>query len=82
MKRFILVLLALAILGTTSNASWFNKGEQKEKERREYAEQQLAQAQHKNDGLGIVVVVLSVGVVISLAVGAAIGSKTRKDAKA
>ena len=81
MKRIILTLLAIVTLTFESQASWFNKGEQKEKERREHAEQQVAQAQHRNDGLGVVVLVLAVGVVTALIIGAAVGSATRRAAK-
>jgi nitric oxide reductase large subunit len=80
-KHSILIFFVVILIAAHSHAGWFNKGEQKEKERREYAEQQLAQAQHKNDGLGIVVAVLSVGVITSLAIGAAVGSKTRRAAR-
>jgi len=79
MKKFILTALAIATFGFSSKAGWFNNdGEQKEQERREYAEHQLAEEHKTNGGLEIAVVVLAVGVVAAIGIGAAIGSKTRR----
>ena len=57
-----------------------------EKDRRIQMEQQLAQQEqtngqliHSNEQLHVVISVLSAGAVVMLIVGAAVGSKTRKD---
>lgn len=57
-----------------------------ERNRREQAEQQLAQEQqrsgsliHSNEHLYVVISVLSAGTVVMLITGAAIGAKTRRE---
>ena len=59
-----------------------------EKERRQDAEQRIVQAQqssgqlaHRNERLHVTISILSAGVVTALLVGAAIGSKARRDAQ-
>ena len=50
-----------------------------ERERRVEAEQHLNQQQQSNEHLHIVISVLAPGVVVALIIGAAAGSKTRRD---
>ena len=50
-----------------------------ERDRRVEAEQHLNQQQQSNERLHIVISVLSAGVVVALIIGAAAGSKTRRD---
>ena len=50
-----------------------------EKDRRVHAEQQFEQQQRANEHLHIGISILSAGVVTSLIIGAAIGSKTKRD---
>ena len=79
MKKFILTALAIITFGISSKAGWFNnEAEQKEQERREYAEHQLAEEQKTNNNLGIIVVCLTAFGVTALGIGAAIGSKCRR----
>ena len=82
MKKFILISLATITITLSSRAGWFNddSGEQKERERREHAEQQLAHQEDTNGGMAVVVLVLAVGCVGALVIGAAVGSKTRRAA--
>lgn len=79
-KHFLNVVSMLCLMTFNSNAGWFDSGEQKEKERREHAEQQLAQEQEKDNGMGFVIIFLAAGSVAALGIGAAVGSKTRRDA--
>jgi beta-lactamase regulating signal transducer with metallopeptidase domain len=77
MDYYFVILAMLWSMTLTTRAGWFNNGEQQERERRQHADQQLDMAEKKNDGLGIAVMVLSVA---GLGIGAAVGSKTRRDA--
>jgi hypothetical protein len=81
MKRCILTFLAILAFGPPVHGGWFDEGQQKERERREHAEQQLYQQQQTNGGMEIVILVLAVGTVAALVIGAAVGSKARRAVK-
>ena len=53
-----------------------------ERGRRQYAEQKLDEEQHTNAHLYIAISILSAGTVTALIIGAAVGSKTRRDYEA
>jgi hypothetical protein len=77
MKNFTLIAALLIVSTGASRAGWFD-GE--EKARRIEAEQQL-QVERENCGnLKNITGILAVGCVALLTVGAAIGSKVRRDA--
>jgi lipid-binding SYLF domain-containing protein len=85
MKHFILVALTFIVTAPEAHALFGRTAA--EKERRQAVEQHLVQEQqtngqliHANQGLQVVIHVLSAGVMISLMIGAAVGSKTRKEA--
>jgi len=80
-KYTFVVITMLWSMTSISNAGWFDSGEQQERDRREHAEQQFYQEQQKDNGLGVVVVALAVLSVAGLGVGAAVGSKARRDAQ-
>jgi len=79
MRKHFLVITSM-LCWINSYAGWFNSGEQQERDRREHAEQQLNQVEKKNDGMSIVATVLAVTTVVGMGVGAAVGSRTRRDA--
>lgn len=94
MKHFLIALLVLASIAATPEANALFGHVAAEKDRREHAEQQLVQ-QHqltaeqqrangqlidKNQRLHTAVSILSAGVAVALIIGAAVGSKTRRDA--
>ena len=82
--KFLRILVTLIILWSFTpcvHGGWFDGGEQQEKDRREHAEQQLYQQEQKNSGMGVVIVVLAVACIAGLGIGAAVGSKTRRDAE-
>ena len=78
--RIILILSIVFtfLVGTPkSNAFWFFNNHQHEQE----LQQQLDHAQHTNGGLELVILFLTVGCVVALFTGTAIGSKTKREAK-
>jgi lipid-binding SYLF domain-containing protein len=86
MKHFILIALTFIVTASQAHALFGRTAS--EKERRQAVEQHLVQEQqangqliHTNQHLQVVIHVLSAGVVISLMFGAAVGSKTRRDAR-
>lgn len=80
MKKIIIVILgAVALCTSTPGANaWFGDAE---KQRRIEVEQKLAQQERLTNQWQITAFMLGVGCVVVLVVGAAIGSKGRKDAK-
>ena len=78
-KLFLCVVAVAVMLSTTPKALALFGHVAAEKDRREHAEQQLTQQQVTNQHLFIVISVLSAGVVVALIIGAAVGSKTRRD---
>lgn len=89
MKTFFSVVLTVTMLFLSSSDAYALFGHvQAETQRRQDAEHRVVQAQqtnehlaHGNERLHMVVTILSVGVVTALLIGAAIGSKARKDAQ-
>ncbi len=80
MKPFILTILAALTLGVVAPKAQALFGHvAAEKNRREHAEQQVAQQQQTNGRLYVAVGVLSAGVTVALLVGTAVGSKARED---
>lgn len=80
MRVILILFMVLTSIVDTSNANegWFmSDNHQHEQE----LQQQLQQQQHTNSGLEVVILVLSVGCVVVLVLGTAIGSRGRKDAK-
>ena len=82
MKHFILpiTLAVLMFIIVTPEAQAFFGHVAAEKDRREHAEQQLTQEQQSNAHLHTAIGVLSATAVGAIVVGAAVGSKTRRDA--
>lgn len=78
-KSHICVVAIVTMLFTIPKAHALFGHVAAEKDRRENAEQQLTQQQQTNEHLYVVISVLSAGVVIALIIGAAAGSKTRRD---
>ena len=83
----VLMVLTLLIVNTPKAIGLFGHV-QAETERRQDAEQRVVQAQqtnehlaHGNERLHMIITILSAGVVTALLVGAAVGSKARKDAQ-
>ena len=82
--KFHLILISLTVLIfiiTTPMAQALFGHVAAEKERRIDAEQKLTTQEQHNDRLQTTIHVLSVGVVVCLIIGAAVGSKTRRDAR-
>ena len=87
MKTFIFITLAvLTFIVATPRAQALCGHVAAEKERRQQAEQHVAQEQQinghliqTNQGLHTTISVLSAGVTVALVIGAAVGSKTRRD---
>ena len=82
------VLTATTLLLSTLNTHALFGHVQAERERRQDAEQRITQEQqtnehlvHGNERLHIIITILSAGVVAALLVGAAVGSKARRDAQ-
>ena len=78
--RIILIpfIVFTFLVGTPkSNAFWFFNNHQHEQE----LQQQLDQSRHTNGGLELVILFLTVGCVVALFTGTAIGSKTKREAK-
>jgi hypothetical protein len=94
MKHFLIALAVLAFIAATPEAHALFGHVAAEKDRREHAEQTLVQQQQltaeqqranghlvlANQRLQTTIRVLAAGVTIALVIGAAIGSKTRRDA--
>ena len=81
MKHYIFISLAvLTFIVSTPRAHALFGHVAAEKERRQEAEQQFTQERRTNDHLHIIVSVLSAGVTVVLIIGAAVGSKARRDA--
>ncbi len=82
MKHFILITLTVLtfLIVFTPRAQALFGHVAAEKERRLDAEQHLTQQEQSNAHLHIVISVLSAGVTVALVIGAAVGSKTRRDA--
>jgi Ca2+/H+ antiporter len=78
MKPLIFIVL---LLTTTQAHAMFGHVTQ-EKERRQYAEQKLEQQEVSNIRLHITIAILSAATVTALVIGAAVGSKTRRDHEA
>ncbi len=83
MKHFIIpiILAVLTFIVFTPRAHALFGHVAAEKARREHAEQQFTQEEQANAHLHVVVSILSAGVTVALVIGAAVGSKTRRDAK-
>jgi len=81
MKIFLIVLGILSLDASSKAFWWNNDAAQEEHQHAQFAEEQLVQAQGHIETLDVVVLVLAVGVVVALGVGAAIGSKARKSAE-
>jgi hypothetical protein len=87
MKLFLIALAVLAFIAATPRAQALFGHVAAEKERRQAAEAHLVQEQQtngqlidKNQRLHAVISILSGGVAVALIIGAAAGSKTRRDA--
>ena len=78
MKKLLFTLAAVLTMATTAPANWFDNGE---KERRIEAEQELLAERHTTSNLTIAVIILAISSVCLLTIGAAIGSKVRRDSK-
>jgi beta-lactamase regulating signal transducer with metallopeptidase domain len=77
-KLFFTVMSTLCCMTTfNSHAGWWDSSDQQQINR---LNGQLAYEQRKDDGQGVVIVILAVGTVAALGIGAAVGSKTRRDA--
>jgi len=80
MEKQILILISLAMLWSApSQAGWWDNNNQQQQQQIDKLNGELTQQQQKNDGMGIVILVLGVGVVVALVVGSAVGSKARRD---
>ena len=81
MKTLILISLAvlMSIIATPRAQAIFGQVAI-ERDRRQHAEQRAAQEQQTNGRLYVAISILSVGVAAALLVGAAAGSKARRDA--
>ena len=77
MKHIIIFIIVLTSIVTTSNAGWFNDDNQQINK----LEEQVQEQQHSTGDWQTIAFVLGTGCVVLLVVGAAIGSKARKDAK-
>jgi hypothetical protein len=77
-KHFLVVVSTLCCMTTfNSHAGWWDSSDQQQINR---LNGQLAYEQRKDDGQGVVIVILAVGTVAALGIGAAVGSKTRRAA--
>ncbi len=77
-KQSLLLLTLCSMLWSASaHAGWWDSRDQQQIDR---LNGELQQQEQKDEGLGVAVVVLAVGVVMALGIGAAVGSKTRRDA--
>jgi hypothetical protein len=74
-KIFFAVIRTLCCMN--SHAGWWDNNDQQQINR---LNGQLDYEQRKDDGQGVAIVILAVGVVAALGIGAAVGSKTRRDA--
>ena len=79
-QKIVILFLVFASIANTSNAGWVI-GENPDQPQITKLENQIVQEQHTNDGMGIVILVLAVGVVGALVAGTIIGSRTRRAAK-
>ena len=91
MKNFILIPLLMLMLEASSHAGWFthdnHEHEQQlqqqldhEQQRAAQLDQQFQQEHQHNTRLTAIVVVLSIGCVVTFVTGTMIGSKTRRAA--
>jgi hypothetical protein len=79
MKKFVIVAVLTFIVATSTNkAGWI--GSDSEREQRQKAEQQLQQEQQAKGNWEGLAFILGIGCVVTLTVGAAIGSRGRKHA--
>ena len=79
MKKIHIIIAAIALTGTyTAQAYWFDNSE---RDLRHQLEQQLANERHANHQFEVATFVLGVGCVGALLIGAAIGSKAKRDSK-
>jgi hypothetical protein len=78
MKKLIFIFAAVLTMTTGAPANWFDNGE---KERRIETEQQLQAERHTTSNLTIAIIILAISSVCLLTIGAAIGSKVRRDSK-
>ena len=77
-KTILILFIVFTFIVNTSNAGWIiNDDHQQVTE----LQQQVQQEHQTNDGMGIVIIVLAVGVVGALVAGTIIGSRTRRAAK-
>ena len=80
MKTIFISLAVLTFIVTTPRAHALFGHVAAEKERRIDAEQKLTTQEQHNDRLQMTIHVLAAGVTVALIIGAAVGSKTRRDA--
>ena len=83
---FCMTVVTMLLLMLTPHAEALFNHVQAEKERRQEAEQRIVQEQQHNgqlfqtnQGLHTTISILSAGISVALIVGAAVGSKTRRD---
>ena len=77
--KIIIFLAVLTFIVNTPQAHALFGHVAQEKARRIQVEQKLDQQEHDNNHLHVVISILSAGVVVALIIGAAVGSKTRRD---
>jgi hypothetical protein len=77
MKQIYTLIIILMILTPNLHANWFDK---KERERRIYAEEQLTAQRRSTLRWQVATGFFAVSAVTLLIIGAAIGSKARRDA--
>lgn len=80
MKKFIfLMAIVLTMATTTSHAGWFSSNDDDDKNQQiDHLQYEVDMETAKSDVKTDIIIVLGIGVVVSLVVGAAIGSKARR----
>ena len=80
MKQLTLIITLAVMLITSAHAGWWGSGNE-DKERIQQVEQQMKEEQHKTGSWQVAAGALAVCCVLVFSIGAAMGSRARKEAR-
>ena len=76
-QSLLLLVLCTMLWSVSAHAGWWDNRDQQQIDR---LNGELDYEQRKDDGQGVAIVILAVGTVAALGIGAAVGSRTRRHA--
>ena len=77
-KILLLPLILMTFMSTSMHASWWSSDSQQQQQQIDQLHTQLDEQRQKDEGLGGVIIILGIGCVVALVVGAGMGSKARR----